>query len=41
MLQNIHWNESSGVQFGLAVYVHAFTNDVLSVWVYLAAMTPK
>lgn len=37
----IHLNENPNVQFGLAVYIYAFTNDVLSVWVYLAALTPK
>jgi len=26
-----------GVEFGLAVYVHSFPNEILSVWVFFAA----
>ncbi|XP_038057381.1 coiled-coil and C2 domain-containing protein 2A-like isoform X2 [Patiria miniata] len=38
---NVHANESSDVEFGLAVHIHAYPNSVLSVWVYLASMTRK
>ncbi|KAM4739626.1 coiled-coil and C2 domain-containing protein 2A isoform 2-T2 [Anableps anableps] len=34
-VHNIH---SSNVEFALAVYVHPYPNNVLSVWVYLASL---
>ena len=37
----VHINESSDVEFGLAVHIHPYPNSVLSVWVYIASMTRK
>nr|XP_057930395.1 coiled-coil and C2 domain-containing protein 2A isoform X2 [Doryrhamphus excisus] len=34
----VHTNHSSNVEFALAVYVHPYPNNVLSVWVYLASL---
>ena len=34
----VHAQESSDVEFALAVYVHAYPNSVLSVWVYVASL---
>ncbi|XP_054644566.1 coiled-coil and C2 domain-containing protein 2A isoform X2 [Dunckerocampus dactyliophorus] len=34
----VHTNQSSNVEFALAVYVHPYPNNVLSVWVYLASL---
>ncbi|KAM6963078.1 coiled-coil and C2 domain-containing protein 2A [Aplochiton taeniatus] len=34
----VHHVESSNVEFALAVYVHPYPNNVLSVWVYLASL---
>ncbi|DBA01667.1 TPA: hypothetical protein N0F65_010318 [Lagenidium giganteum] len=38
---NIHWNERTNVEFGLAVYVHGYPNCLLSVWVYFVSLVPK
>ncbi|XP_076582587.1 coiled-coil and C2 domain-containing protein 2A isoform X3 [Chaetodon auriga] len=35
----VHNVQASNVEFALAVYVHAYPNNVLSVWVYLASLT--
>ncbi|XP_037554278.1 coiled-coil and C2 domain-containing protein 2A [Nematolebias whitei] len=35
----VHSIQSSNVEFALAVYVHPYPNNVLSVWVYLASLT--
>ena len=37
---HIHWNAHPKVEFGLAIYLYAYPNDVISVWVYLASLTP-
>ncbi|MED6257535.1 hypothetical protein ATANTOWER_026185, partial [Ataeniobius toweri] len=34
----VHHIHSSNVEFALAVYVHPYPNNVLSVWVYLASL---
>ncbi|XP_071395156.1 coiled-coil and C2 domain-containing protein 2A [Centroberyx affinis] len=34
----VHNVEASNVEFALAVYVHPYPNNVLSVWVYLASL---
>ncbi|XP_041790997.1 coiled-coil and C2 domain-containing protein 2A isoform X1 [Chelmon rostratus] len=34
----VHNVQASNVEFALAVYVHAYPNNVLSVWVYLASL---
>ena len=33
--------ESSDVEFALAVYVHPYPNQVMSVWVYIANLVRK
>ncbi|KAF7652982.1 hypothetical protein LDENG_00089110 [Lucifuga dentata] len=35
----VHNVDTSNVEFALAVYVHPYPNNVLSVWVYLASLT--
>ncbi|XP_013886702.1 coiled-coil and C2 domain-containing protein 2A [Austrofundulus limnaeus] len=35
----VHNIQTSHVEFALAVYVHPYPNNVLSVWVYLASLT--
>ena len=37
-LHEVDW---PGVEFALAVYVHAFPNNVFSVWAYVAALSRK
>jgi hypothetical protein len=37
----VHLKFSLGVEFALAVHVRPYTNSVLSIWVYVAALTPK
>lgn len=34
----VHAHESSDVEFALAVYMHPYPNNVLSVWVYVASL---
>ena len=34
----VHGQESSDVEYALAVYVHPYPNSVLSVWVYVASL---
>ena len=34
----VHAHETSDVEFALAVYIHPYPNDVLSVWVYVASL---
>uniref|UniRef100_A0A8C4EJ13 Coiled-coil and C2 domain containing 2A n=1 Tax=Dicentrarchus labrax TaxID=13489 RepID=A0A8C4EJ13_DICLA len=34
----VHHVQASNVEFALAVYVHPYPNNVLSVWVYLASL---
>ncbi len=35
---NVHLNFNPGVEFALAVHVHAYSNNILSVWVYIASL---
>ncbi len=37
----IHLRENKKVEYSLAVYVHSYPNDVLSVWLYIVSMIPK
>lgn len=37
----VHINESPNVEFALAVYVHSYPNDVLSVWVYAVSLVAR
>jgi len=37
----IHLNESKNAEFGLAIHIHTYPNDILSLWVYIVCMTPK
>ncbi|XP_029649306.1 coiled-coil and C2 domain-containing protein 2A-like isoform X1 [Octopus sinensis] len=34
----IHSYDTSNVEFALAVYIHPYPNNILSVWVYIAAL---
>lgn len=34
----VHDVQTPNVEFALAVYVHPYPNNVLSVWVYLASL---
>lgn len=34
----VHSQETSDVEFALAVYVHGYSNNVMSVWVYVASL---
>lgn len=38
---SIHLCEDQKVEYALAVYVHPYPNDVLSVWLYVASLVPK
>ena len=37
----IHLCENEHVEYALAVYVHPYPDDVLSVWLYTASLIPK
>ncbi|XP_050435842.1 coiled-coil and C2 domain-containing protein 2A isoform X2 [Adelges cooleyi] len=37
----LHLNENPQVEFALAVYIHPYPNQVLSVWIYLASLQPR
>ena len=37
----IHLCEDKKVEYALAVYVHSYPNDVISVWIYIVSMIPK
>ena len=34
----IHLCEDENVEYSLAVYVHAYPNDVVSIWIFIAAL---
>ncbi|XP_037948079.1 coiled-coil and C2 domain-containing protein 2A [Teleopsis dalmanni] len=36
----IHLNTDRDVEFSLAVHIHAYSNNVLSIWVFLISITP-
>ncbi len=35
---NVHQNFDKDVEFALAVHVHPYCNNILSVWVYIASL---
>lgn len=37
----VHTIPTSNVEYGLAVYVHAYPNNILSVWIYIATLIKK
>ena len=37
----IHLSENKNAEFGLGVHIHAYPNDILSLWVYMVCMIPK
>lgn len=37
----VHCNETEGVEFALAVYIHPYPNNILSVWVYVASVVRR
>lgn len=37
----VHCNESENVEFAVAVYIHPYPNDVLSVWIYVASLIKR
>ena len=37
----IHLCENERVEYALAIYIHPYPNDVLSVWLYIASLIPK
>eukprot|EP01135_Chromosphaera_perkinsii_P000381 Nk52_evm28s78 gene=Nk52_evmTU28s78 len=37
----VHIKEDENCEFSLAVHIHPYPNDILSVWVYVAALTRK
>jgi len=37
----VHINETEDVEFSLAVYMHPYPSDVLSVWVYVASLVKR
>jgi coiled-coil and C2 domain-containing protein 2A len=36
----VHLNFHANVEFALAVHIHPYMNNVLSVWVYIASLVP-
>ena len=38
---NVHISENARVEFALAVYIHPYPNNVLSVWVYVGTLIKK
>ena len=34
----IHVNEDEDTEFALAVYIHNYPNDVISIWLYIATL---
>ncbi|XP_071964631.1 coiled-coil and C2 domain-containing protein 2A-like isoform X2 [Antedon mediterranea] len=37
----IHENESANIEFALAVYIHPYPNNILSLWIYMASLSRK
>ena len=37
----VHINDTNDVEFALAVHVHPYPNNVISVWVYIASLIRK
>ena len=38
---SIHLCENERIEYALAVYIHPYPNDILSVWLYIASLIPK
>ena len=38
---NVHVAEDPQVEFAMAVYIHPYANNVLSVWIYVGTLTKK
>ena len=36
----LHLCEHERVEFAMAVHIHAYPNDILSIWLYLATLVP-
>lgn len=34
----VHINDAPEIEFSVAVYIHPFPNNILSVWVYVASL---
>lgn len=34
----VHSQDTSDIEFALAVYVHGYSNSVLSIWIYVASL---
>ena len=34
----VHSQDTSNIEFALAVYVHGYSNSVLSIWIYVASL---
>ncbi len=37
----VHLCEDPRAEFALAVYVHPYPNDVISIWLYIASLVPN
>ncbi len=37
----VHLCEDPQVEFALAVYVHPYPNDIVSIWLYIASLIPN
>jgi coiled-coil and C2 domain-containing protein 2A len=37
----VHMNDDPQVEFALAVYIHPYPNNVLSLWVYVATLQDR
>ena len=38
---NVHLNFARDVEFALACHVHRYSNNILSVWVYVASLVRR
>jgi coiled-coil and C2 domain-containing protein 2A len=41
MATGVYLNDSADIEFAVAVYVHPFPSNILSVWVYVASLTRR
>lgn len=37
----IHAYENQNVEFAVAVHIHPYPNDILSVWIFIASLVPR
>lgn len=35
---NVHLNYNRDVEFAIAIYIHPYTNNILSLWIYVASL---